>query len=143
MSRIAGIVLGCLGLVGCERAGGPASGVDARAGDSLARGETLSLACQACHSLERGGGHSVGPNLYGIFGRRAASADGFDNYSQALRQSGIVWSAAELDRWLEDPDGFLPGTTMGFTGYQSPADRQALIEYLLVATGARPERSAE
>jgi cytochrome c len=52
-----------------------------------------------------------------------------------LRQSGIVWSPAELDRWLADPAGFLPGTTMAFTGYQSAADRSALIAYLVTATG--------
>jgi cytochrome c len=98
------------------------------------RGELLSLACQACHTLTESGSHQVGPNLYGIFGRSAGQSPGFD-YTSALRESGIVWSPSELDRWLADPAGFLPGTTMAFTGYQTADDRAALIEYLLDVTG--------
>jgi len=106
----------------------PAAAVDNR------RGELLSLACQACHTLTQGGSHQVGPNLYGIFGRTAGQAPGF-TYTPALRDSGIVWSPSELDRWLADPAGYLPGTTMAFTGYQVAEDRAALINYLVDATG--------
>lgn len=94
----------------------------------------MSLACQACHSLSEGGPNQVGPNLFGIFGRAAGQAPGF-NYSPALRESGITWSATELDRWLADPTGYLPGTTMVFAGYQSAEDRDALIGFLVEATG--------
>ena len=103
-----------------------------------ARGELLGLACQACHSLNPGAAHIVGPNLSGIFGRPAATAPGFGGYSDALRASGIVWSPEILDRWLEDPAGFLPGTTMAFTGYRNPEDRAALIAFLVDATAVPP-----
>jgi cytochrome c len=102
--------------------------------DDTRRGELLSLACQACHTLAEGGAHQVGPNLFGVFGRVAGQSPGFA-YTPALRESGIVWSPAELDRWLADPAGFLPGTTMAFTGYQMADDRTALIDYLVTATG--------
>jgi cytochrome c len=131
----AGLVAGlCATLVACNPTGGADGGTSiGAANDTGERGELLSLACQACHVLEPGG-HLIGPNLSGVFGRTAGTAPGFDNYSNALRQSGIVWSAAELDRWLADPAGFLPATTMAFAGYQSEADRAALIAFLLIAT---------
>lgn len=101
--------------------------------DVMRRGELLSYACQACHTLGPDGRHQVGPNLHGVFGRAAGAAAGFD-YSAALAGSGIIWSPDELDQWLADPAGFLPGTTMAFTGYQAAADRGALIMFLLAAT---------
>ena len=70
-----------------EAAGVPATqGADA----GTERGRLLSQACQACHSLEAGGSHLVGPNLAGIFGRPAGTAAGFSNYSPALLRSGIT-----------------------------------------------------
>jgi cytochrome c len=102
--------------------------------DEFERGELLSLACQACHSLTSGGPQMVGPTLHGVFGRSAATAPGYSNYSSALRNSSLVWSPAELDQWLADPAGYLPGTLMAFTGYQSAEDRAALIAFLQAAT---------
>jgi cytochrome c len=116
----------------CAPAPEPASAPES-AGPDLARGELLSLACQACHTLAADGPNLIGPNLHGIFGRRAGSAAEFE-YSAALRAADIVWTPATLDAWLADPVGFLPGTTMAFTGYQSPRDREDLIAYLLNAT---------
>ena len=121
-------------LAACDSAGEPnAASVETAV---LERGEVLSYACQACHTLAAGGGHQIGPNLAGVFGRRAGSAPGFD-YSSALRAAEFVWTPEDLDRWLADPAGFLPGTTMAFTGYQSAGDRDALIEFLIAAT-SRP-----
>ena len=132
-ARGSALLVACALLVGC---GPPATpgGVPAPEQMNGDRGRLLSQACQACHSLEAGGPHLVGPNLSGIFGRRAGTAAGFGNYSPALLRSGIVWSPVELERWLADPAGFLPGTTMAFTGYQSAADRSVLIDFLMTAT---------
>lgn len=99
----------------------------------VARGQLLSLACAACHTLDAAGGTLVGPNLHGVFGRRAAAVPGFD-YSPALKSSGLVWTPVSLEAWLAEPASFVAGTRMAFTGYRSADDRRDLIAYLLHAT---------
>jgi cytochrome c len=103
------------------------------AGADMKRGQLLSLACAACHSLGAGEKTIVGPNLHDMFGRRAGAVEGFD-YSLALRSSGLVWTPRALDAWLADPASFVVGTKMTFTGYRSAEDRRDLIAYLLRAT---------
>jgi len=99
------------------------------------KGKVLFLQCRACHSLEAGGANKVGPNLHGFLGRKAGLAPGF-SYSEAVTQSGIVWSAEALDHWLERPSEFLPGNRMVFVGIRKPEDRANLIAYLKRETGA-------
>jgi cytochrome c len=97
------------------------------------RGELLGLACAACHRFRAEEGTLIGPHLQGVFGRPAASVEGFA-YSEALRRSGLVWTPRSLEAWLANPAGFVEGTTMAFTGYRSAEDRRDLIAYLLHAT---------
>lgn len=134
-AALLGLALGaCSGPPDAARA--PASAASANGAPARAeheRGELLATACRACHTLARGDGHSIGPNLFGMFGRRAASLEDFE-YSDALAESDIVWTAEQLDAWLAEPNDFLPGTTMTFSGYGSAADRRALIAYLREAT---------
>jgi cytochrome c2 len=84
--------------------------------------------CAACHSTERGE-HGIGPSLAGVFGRRAGTVAGFE-FSQAMKESGLTWSQANLDRYLTDPRGVVPGTTMAYPGVKDAAQRQAVINYL-------------
>jgi cytochrome c len=98
-----------------------------------ARGELLGLACAACHRFRAEQGTLIGPHLEGVFGRPAATVQGFD-YSSALEQSGLVWTPKSLEAWLANPSGFVAGTTMAFTGYRSAQDRRDLIAYLLRVT---------
>jgi cytochrome c len=98
-----------------------------------ARGELLGFACAACHKFRAEEGTLIGPNLQGVFGRRAGAVAGF-SYSPALAQSGVVWTPRAVAAWLENPAGFVEGTTMAFTGYRSVEDRRDLIAYLLRAT---------
>jgi cytochrome c len=80
------------------------------AGDA-ARGQGLYQACSGCHSIDE---NDVGPRHRGVLGRRAGSLPDY-RYSQALRDSHIVWDAASLDRWLTSPQALVPGTKMFFS----------------------------
>ncbi len=78
-----------------------------------------------CHRLDRA---VVGPPLAGIIGRRAGAVEGYP-YSTSLLKSGIVWSKATLDKWLEGPQQFVPGAVMAMS-VPDPATRQDIIAYL-------------
>ena len=97
------------------------------------RGELLGLACAACHRFRAEEGNMIGPNLQGVFGRSAGRVSGYA-YSPALTRSGLVWTPRSLEAWLADPNGFVAGTTMAFTGYRRAEDRRDLIAYLLRVT---------
>lgn len=98
----------------------------------LAQGERLFRSqCSGCHALEPGV-HRAGPSLHGLIGRRAGSVADYD-YSPVLQAADHRWNAATLDRFLADPDAFLPGTRMVFWGLDAHA-RRRIIRFLEHAT---------
>jgi cytochrome c len=84
--------------------------------------------CKACHSVEPGK-NGIGPSLAGVFGDRAGTQPGFE-FSDAMKNSGLVLNQSGLDRYLTDPRGVVPGTKMAFGGVKDAAQRQAIINYL-------------
>ena len=101
----------------------------ARAEGDVARGEKRFEECVACHSLDRTV-ESVGPSLYGVFGRKAGEGGDF-RYSPALKRSGIVWNEQTVDTFIADPQAVVPGNRMPFAGITDAAARADLIAYLL------------
>lgn len=100
----------------------------ASTGDAAAPAAPRAFAsCKACHSVEPGEMRS-GPSLAGIMGRRAGTAPGF-GYSQGMRDYGKVWTEQELDAFLANPTGTVPGTRMPLPTRNAEA-RRAIIDYL-------------
>jgi cytochrome c len=95
------------------------------AGGDPAHGKALYQACQACHSIDD---NDLGPKHRGVVGRRAGSIADY-NYSPALRNSGLTWDPATLDRWLSNPSALVPGTKMFFKIDDARA-RADIIAYL-------------
>lgn len=95
----------------------------------LALGKKVYRKCKACHTLEDGGRHRVGPNLYGVMGAKIAAKDGFA-YSKAFTDSSMIWSDENIDAYLLKPKEFIPGNRMTFVGLKKEEDRKAVIAYL-------------
>ena len=108
------------------------------AGDAK-RGAQLFGQCMACHSLAVGE-HLTGPSLAHLWNRKAGAAEGFQRYSDALKRAGVTWDGASLDKWLADPEKFIPGNSMTFPGLKKAQDRQDVIAYLQAAAeGKAPQ----
>jgi cytochrome c len=97
----------------------------ARAAGDAAHGEVLYEGCQDCHSLDK---NDVGPRHRGVYGRKAGSLPDYD-YSTGLKNAGFVWNEDTLDKWLTDPQAFIPGAKM-FYHLDDPKDRADVIAFL-------------
>ena len=102
-----------------------AGGALAQTGDAAKGSDVYDDRCSGCHVI---GGVGQGPGLAGVVGRKAGAAPGFD-YTAALKGSGVIWTAASLDRWLAGPQKLVPGTAMTAV-VPDAAERRALIAYL-------------
>ena len=83
--------------------------------------------CAACHSTD--GSSGTGPTLKGVFGRQSGSVAGF-RYSRAMRSAGITWDEKTLDQYLSNPQEFVVGNIMPFSGVTDPGERADIIAYL-------------
>jgi cytochrome c len=104
----------------------------------LDNGKLKFAICRSCHTTAQGGPNMTGPNLYGVFGRKAGSLDGF-SYSDGLKATGIVWDAAHIDTWITDPRAVVPTTKMTYFGLKDAKDRVDVVAYLKVQTSPLPK----
>ena len=100
----------------------------ARADDAVDAGKEVFKKCALCHSPDAGV-NKVGPSLHGIVGRHSASIENF-NYSPAMKSFDKTWDEAQLDSYLTNPRGVVPGTKMVFPGLKDEKDQQNVIAYL-------------
>jgi cytochrome c len=100
----------------------------ARAQD-VATGEKSFNKCRACHQVGETARNIVGPLLNGLFGRKSGTIEGF-NYTEANKNSGIVWDDAVFAEYIKDPKAKIPGTKMAFAGIKNEQEIKDLTAFL-------------
>ncbi|HEY2071064.1 MAG TPA: cytochrome c family protein [Rhizomicrobium sp.] len=101
----------------------------AQSAGNAVSGQQVFARCAICHSNTKGAPARIGPNLWAITGRKAGTQPDFA-YSAALKASGIVWTPANLDKWIAGPAVMVPGNRMAFSGLSDPGQRADLVAYL-------------
>jgi cytochrome c len=103
---------------------------DASNGDPVRGAALFEKRCTGCHALTQ---NHEGPQLKGVYGRTTGSVPGFP-YSDALKKANVTWNDQSLEKWLTDPDAFLPGNNMDFL-VAKPQERADLIAYFKKSAG--------
>jgi len=123
--RVIVCVAALLTVVGCVGSTSAKGVQSAQAAGPMDGQQLFNRRCGGCHALDRS---KEGPQLRGVYGRKAGSVAGFD-YSDALKKSGITWADAMLDRWLTDTDAVVSGNGMDFS-VKNKEERAAIISFL-------------
>ncbi|GIX08777.1 cytochrome c family protein [Elioraea sp. Yellowstone] len=111
---------------------GLAAAEPARAAGDPAAGQRVFNQCRACHTVDEGGRHGVGPNLHGIVDAAAGAREGF-RYSPAMRtraEQGLRWTEDNLRLYLRNPRDLVPGGSMAFAGIRNDRQLEDLIAFL-------------
>ena len=94
-----------------------------------AAGKAVFARCIICHKVAKDGGNSLGPNLFGVVGRKSATVPGFE-YSGPMKALNITWTDDKLSQWVAGPAKMVPGTKMAFPGLTSKGDIRNVVAYL-------------
>lgn len=96
---------------------------------AIKAGETVFAQCRACHQVGPTAKNTVGPLLNGLFGRKSGTVEGY-NYTDANKNSGIVWDEKVFAEYIENPRAKIPGTKMAYAGLKDPKRIENLTAYL-------------
>jgi len=97
---------------------------------SVEKGAAAAKKCAACHTFEKDGPNRVGPNLFGIVNDHRGEGRGGFNFSAAMKAKSGTWTYDDLNKFIANPKGFVPGTAMGFAGIPKDSERADVIAYL-------------
>lgn len=97
---------------------------------NVGNGKALFARCAICHKVTKDGGNGLGPNLFGVGGRKAGTVADF-NYSVAMKSSGITWTGDKLAAYIADPKGMVKGNRMAFVGLPNQTQAHDVAAYLL------------
>ncbi len=95
----------------------------------LAHGEKVFKKCSACHMIVSDGKNMIGPNLWGVIGRKAGAVSDY-KYSKAMVAYGKEWNFEEMNAYLIKPQAYIKGTKMAFAGLRKEKDRASVILYM-------------
>ena len=101
----------------------------AEAAGNAANGGALFNRCAICHDNHKNGVNKIGPDLYGVVGRKAGTFPGY-TYSPAMKNAGFVWTDDKLDAYIASPQQVVPNNKMAFAGISNASQRADLIAYL-------------
>lgn len=101
----------------------------AQAAANAANGAVVFNRCAICHDNHKSGANRIGPELFGVVGRKAGTYAGF-SYSMAMKKAGFVWTDTKLDAYVASPQQIVPGNKMPFAGITNPGQRADLVAYL-------------
>ena len=124
MTRMYALGFAVAGLMLAAQAAQAAQAGDAKNGQAVFMDN-----CGVCHDASRGGPNKIGPNLFGVVGRKSATAPGY-MYSPAMMMANLTWDMPTLQVYLAGPQKKVPGTKMGFPGFSDPGEEADVIAYL-------------
>jgi cytochrome c len=101
----------------------------AQAAGDPSKGQALFARCQVCHTADKGWPNRVGPNLFGVVGRKAGALPSY-SYSTAMKKFGAVWDQPTLSKYLMGPSQVVPGTKMTFAGFSNQQQADDVAAYL-------------
>jgi cytochrome c len=130
LTKVVPVLTASIAMAGFVLVIGGAQAAPAPKGDAKNGQAVFMDNCGVCHTAEKGAANKIGPNLFGVVGRKSATAPAY-MYSPAMMMANLTWDVPTLQVYLMGPQKKVPGTKMGFPGFSDPQDEADAIAYLV------------